>query len=147
MQYLTLFPVAVLAAGLSLLLTEQATAQARQLVEVKGTVYTDAGEPLPDATVYLDGSGIGGNTGAGGTFSFDIPATAFPAVIKASYIGYETSLDTLRGAGQRLEIFLAPSLTLISDVVVSASRVEENILRAPVTVDKLNAQHLARLST
>ncbi|MBG8554961.1 carboxypeptidase-like regulatory domain-containing protein, partial [Hymenobacter guriensis] len=120
---------------------------AQQQTEFSGTVQTDAGEPLPGATVFLKGTYLGSTTNSAGNFRLLVPGTMLPAPLMVSFVGYESAMDTLSITGRPLFIILQPSAALINEVVVSASRVEENILRAPVTVDKLNAQHLARLST
>lgn len=121
------------------------TAQA-QTTEVSGTVQTDAGEALPGATVFIKGTYIGSTTNSEGMFRLDIPNSALPAALSVSYLGFETSRDTIRQAGRPLTIVLQPSTSLINEVVVSASRVEENILRAGVTVDKINAIQLNRFA-
>lgn len=116
-------------------------------IGLSGTVQTDAGEPLPGATVFIKGTFVGSTTNSEGMFRLLVPAHMLPAPLVVSFIGYESATDTLRSENEPLAIVLQPSPALINEVVVSASRVEENILRAPVTVDKLNSVQLARLTT
>ncbi len=68
-------------------------------------------------------------------------------MLSVSFVGFETQLDTVRSFDQPLRIVMASSPTAINEVVVSASRVEERSLQAPATVDKLNTEQLARLTS
>lgn len=131
--------------GLALSAPLAAVAQQKQ-VEYYGTVQTDAGEPLPGATVFVKGTFIGSTTNSQGTFRLMVPANLIPAQLSVSFVGYNTATDTLTNSVRPLSFILQPSAALINEVVVSASRVQENILRAPVTVYKLNTDQLARLS-
>lgn len=121
-------------------------AQQAAPVEYYGTVQTDAGEPLPGATVFIKGTYIGSTTNSAGTFRLMVPANLIPAPLSISFVGYLTSTDTLTRSVRPLSVIMQPSAALINEVVVSASRVEENILRAPVTVDKVNTLGIARMS-
>jgi iron complex outermembrane receptor protein len=116
--------------------------------EVIGTVQTDSGEPLPGATVFIKGTYIGGTTNSDGMFRLQVPNESRLPVLNVSFLGYETQQDTLRGYGSATNIVLVPSVSmgLLNEVVISASRIEENIMRAPVTVDKLNSLQLGRLT-
>lgn len=116
--------------------------------EVIGTVQTDSGEPLPGATVFIKGTYIGGTTNSDGMFRLQVPNETRLPVLNVSFLGYETQQDTLRGYGRTTNIVLIPSVSmgLLNEVVISASRIEENIMRAPVTVDKLNSLQLGRLT-
>lgn len=121
-------------------------AQQSAPVEIYGTVQTDAGEPLPGATVFVKGTYIGSTTNSAGTFRLMVPANLIPAPLSVSFVGFLTSTDTITHTVRPLSIILQPSAAQINEVVVSASRVEENILRAPVTVDKVNTLQLSRLT-
>ena len=128
------------------LATHRAQAQigARSL---SGAVLTDTGEGLPGATVLIKGTYLAAPTNGDGKFLINVPASqTFPLVIATSYVGYETQYDTLASAETPMRIVLAPSFTLVNEVVVSASRREERALEAPVTVDKLTAAAVARLT-
>ncbi|MDF7815360.1 carboxypeptidase-like regulatory domain-containing protein [Hymenobacter sp. YC55] len=136
----------VLATALSLS-SVVSLAQAVPPRSLTGSVLTDTGEGLPGATIFIKGTYLAVPTNSLGQFVITVPATqAFPLVIATSYIGYETQYDTLTSADAPLRIVLAPSQTLVNEVVVSASRREERALQAPVTVDKLNAAAVARLT-
>jgi iron complex outermembrane receptor protein len=136
----------LLAVAISLPLAAQ-RAQAQSQARLTGAVLTDTGEGLPGATVLIKGTYLAAPTNGEGKFIINVPPSqSFPLVIATSYVGYETQYDTLTSANTPLRIVLAPSFTLVNEVVVSASRREERALEAPVTVDKLTAAAVARLT-
>ncbi|WP_331061200.1 TonB-dependent receptor [Hymenobacter sp.] len=114
---------------------------------VGGVVFTAAGEPLPGATVFIKGTYIGTSTNQLGEFSLNAAFDKSPVVLVVAYVGYETQDSTLTGIDNSLRFNLVRSATLLNETVVSASRVEENILRAPVTIDKVSGKQLERIST
>ncbi|TGE25057.1 TonB-dependent receptor [Hymenobacter aquaticus] len=114
---------------------------------IGGTVLTNTGEPLPGATIFLKGTFIGTSTDQLGKFSLNVPFDNGAVEILVAYVGYETQLVQLNKSDNLLSVVLAPSSTLLNETVVSASRVEENILRAPVTIDKVSTRQLERFST
>jgi iron complex outermembrane receptor protein len=128
--------------------TATATKQAPRAVVLAGAVLTDTGEPLPGATVMVKGTYLAAPTNGEGQFMLDVPASQnWPVVLTTSYIGYETKIDTVENLGTPLRIVLAPAPALVNEVVISASRTEERALQAPVTVDKLSAAAIGRLTT
>ncbi|WP_046243788.1 TonB-dependent receptor [Hymenobacter terrenus] len=122
-------------------------AQAQQTVTLTGTVRSEAEGALPGATVFIQGTYIGGSANSEGQFKIDASQATFPLVLTVSFVGYLTQQFPVRTADGALNIVLQPSTTLTNEVVVSASRTEENIQRAPVTVEKLNEVQLRRLTT
>ncbi|ALD20530.1 hypothetical protein AM218_03955 [Hymenobacter sp. DG25A] len=112
-----------------------------------GTVLTNTGEPLPGATVFIKGTYIGTSTNQVGKFSLNASFEAGPIELVIAYVGYESQVIQLPQADNLLSITLAPSVNLLNETVVSASRVEENILRAPVTIDKVSGRQIERIST
>ena len=127
--------------------TAQAQAQAQApYTEISGTVNAPDAVPLSFATVQVKGTFIMGLTDEAGTYRLRVPASLLPSPLSVSFVGYESVVDTLRAGGAPLRIVLHPALTLINEVVISASRSEERLLRAGVTVDKLNAQQINRLT-
>ena len=112
-----------------------------------GQVQTDAGEPLPGATVLIKGTFLASPTNGEGRFFLTLPENQrWPLVLSTSYVGYETQLDTLSSGADALRIVLSPAPSLVNEVVVSASRMEERGLQAPVTVDKVSAAAISRLT-
>ncbi|TGE29208.1 TonB-dependent receptor [Hymenobacter metallicola] len=114
---------------------------------VGGMVLNDTGEPLPGATVFLKGSFVGTSTNQLGQFHLDVSLEKGPVTLTIAFVGYESQEITLTEANHDLVIRLVPSAATVNATVVSASRVEENILRTSFTIDKVTAAQLERLST
>jgi outer membrane receptor protein involved in Fe transport len=114
---------------------------------VGGVVLTTADEPLPGATIFLKGTYIGTSTNQVGKFNLNAAFDKGPVELVVAFVGYETQFLKLESANSELRINMVPSVTLLNETVVSASRIEENILRAPVTIDKVSGKQLERIST
>lgn len=114
---------------------------------VAGTVLTEKGEALPGATVFIKGTFVGTSTDQQGRFRLDASFENGPVVLVFSYVGYDSREVTLQAPELAVNVGLTPSATLLNETVVSASRVEENILRAPVTIEKVSTRQIERIST
>jgi iron complex outermembrane receptor protein len=118
-----------------------------QAGSLRGVVQTAAGEVLPGATVFIKGTYQGTTSDRAGHFTLPVSRqTSLPLVLSVQFVGFESHADTIRAYDQPLTITLSPSATSLTEVVVAASRVEERALQAPVTVEKLNSQQVARLT-
>ncbi|UYZ62074.1 TonB-dependent receptor [Hymenobacter weizhouensis] len=111
-------------------------------LNISGQVLTDEGQPLPGATVFVKGSFIGTSTNREGKFSLGTSFDNGPVTLVFSYVGYETREIKLEAPESMLNVGLSPSAALLNETVVSASRVEEAVLRAPVTIDKVSQRQL-----
>lgn len=114
---------------------------------VSGSVLDDDGQGLPGATVFIKGSFIGTSTDSQGNYSLDVDFANGPVTLVFSYVGFETRDIAVKHPDNALNIGLAPSPTQLNETVVSASRVEEQVMRAPVTVEKITARQIERIST
>ncbi|WP_167856790.1 TonB-dependent receptor [Hymenobacter aquaticus] len=114
---------------------------------VGGTVLTSTGEPLPGATIFVKGSFIGTSSNQLGQFHLAVAFDKGPVTLVVAFVGYESQEITLSGPDAELVVSLVPSAAAVNATVVSASRVEENILRTSVTIDKVSARQLERFST
>jgi iron complex outermembrane recepter protein len=104
-------------------------------------IVSDAtnGSPVVGATVLLKGTAsVGAATKTDGSFSFSIKNTRPPFILVISSLGFEQK-EVATNDFLPLKIQLSVAEGLVEQVVVSASRVEESILRSPVTVEKLDA--------
>ncbi len=123
---------------LVLLALQTTTFSAQAQVSVSGSVVEDTtGESLPGVNIRVKGKVIGTITEPDGTFSLEINDSA-PVTLVFSYVGYiaqEIEINQSKVTG--LEVRLEESI-LGQEVVVSASRVQENILTSPVSIEKLD---------
>lgn len=106
---------------------------------IKGTVKdAQTDDPLTGATVKVKGTGQGAVTDIDGNFSLSIKGASTTLVV--SYVGYSTQeVEATDG----VSIKLTYQVLSADEVVVSASRVEEALVKAAVTVEKINARQLA----
>jgi iron complex outermembrane receptor protein len=122
------------------------TAQA-QSSALTGVVRAANGEALPGATIVVKGTYQSTTSNRNGQFTLPLSRqNTLPLVVTVQFVGFETRTDTIRNVNQPLQVALTPSSTLMNEVVVSASRVEERSLQAPVTVEKLTSQQVGRLT-
>ncbi|MCS7152498.1 MAG: carboxypeptidase-like regulatory domain-containing protein [Bacteroidia bacterium] len=98
-------------------------------------------EPLIGAYARIPGSIIGAITDSKGEFR--IPTTLTdPVVVEVSYIGYQTQQVTIAPAGEQSpfkEILLQEEEIVGQEVIISASRVEEQFMRTPIQVSQLSS--------
>ncbi|NPA38054.1 MAG: TonB-dependent receptor plug domain-containing protein [Chlorobi bacterium] len=113
----------------------------------KGRV-TDAvtGEPLIGVNITVKDNVHGTVTGYDGRFEYTC-SFAPPVVFHISYIGYEKQDITVSNADEFIDIKLIELNILGQEVVVSASRIQENIREAPVTIEKLNSKDIQQMSS
>jgi iron complex outermembrane recepter protein len=101
-------------------------------------VNAEDGDPLPGANLVIKGKVVGTTTNVSGEFSIrsnDPP----PIVLVVSFVGFGTQEIKVSEANTTgLEIKLQQESILGKEIVVSASRVEENILQSPVTIEKID---------
>ncbi len=96
----------------------------------------DSGKPLAGVSVSVKGKNTGTVTNADGVFELK---TAIPATLLISFVGYARQQINVSST-ENIQISLIPSIEELNQVVVSASRVEENILRSPVSIEKMDAR-------
>lgn len=112
-----------------------------QGVKVNGYVYDlKTGEPLEMANIAVKGTSAGTTTNENGYFSVDVPA-AEDVVLQVSFVGYKTIDFPLSGQA-KVNIRLEPEVIMGSEVVISASRVDEKIREAPLTIQKMNIRQI-----
>lgn len=84
---------------------------------IQGTVTDDGGEPLPGATVLVQGSTMGTTTDMDGNFSLTIEDTV--NVLVVSFIGFTTQEVNI-GNRDEITVALQPSTAGLEEVVVTA---------------------------
>ncbi|REL38352.1 TonB-dependent receptor [Rhodohalobacter sp. SW132] len=109
-------------------------------ITVSGTVYdANTGNPLTGVNVTVQGRVIGTSTNANGEFNLRVNDEP-PITLVISIIGYISErIEITENNVTDLRIKIEEQTILGSDVVVSASRVEESILDAPISIEKIDA--------
>jgi iron complex outermembrane receptor protein len=106
--------------------------------KVSGTI-TDAStkEPLIGVSVQVKGKVVGTITNTKGEFSFSV-SQAPPFTLLISSVGYESQEMAVSGNNASINIALKEQAVLGQEVVVSASRVEESVLKSPAAIEKMD---------
>ncbi|AUD04574.1 TonB-dependent receptor [Spirosoma pollinicola] len=129
----------VLIALLTLLYLATSTAWA-QSRRVSGTIRdADNSQPMAGASVVVKGQQTGTVADAAGQFSLTTNQRG-PLALKISMVGYQSRTVTVAEGNQPVTVVLQVATNALQDVVVAASRVEESLLLAPVTVEKMDAR-------
>ncbi len=117
-----------------------------QSVDIKG-IITDAKtrEPLIGVHVTIEDEVYGTISGVDGSFVFTSKKSP-PFKLHISYVGYAPQVVEVVDESVFLEIALKEQMLLGQEVVVSASRVEENILRSPISIEKMNLRDIQQVS-
>jgi iron complex outermembrane recepter protein len=105
---------------------------------ISGTI-TDANtkEPLIGVSIQVKGKIIGTVTDVKGEFSLNT-STPLPFSVVVSYVGFESQDIQVTSNNTNLVIKLEEQSILGQEVVVAASRVEESVMKSPVTVEKMD---------
>ncbi len=114
-------------------------------VKISGLVK-DASEPLIGASIFCPETGTGTLTNERGRYAITIES-AEPFTLEFSYAGYaQRSFTFDPGSGQTVwenfNVELEVSSVNLNPIVVGASRFEERVLEAPVTIYKVSSKDL-----
>ncbi|WP_081170776.1 TonB-dependent receptor [Niastella populi] len=124
--------------SVAVLLCSTSFTQAVALIEISGTVINqEKNEPLPDVSVQIKGSVTGTVTDNTGSFVIRTKQK-FPFTLVFSSVGYKPQELEIKSLGSRLQVAMVTQTVLGNEVVVTASRVPESILRSPVAIEKLD---------
>jgi Outer membrane receptor for ferrienterochelin and colicins len=104
---------------------------------LSGTVTDASATPLIGVSIQVKGKVVGTITNSEGRFTLRINDRP-PMTLVASSIGYNPKEIVVDQATEDLAIMLEEQSIVASEVVVSASRVEENVMKSPVSIEKLN---------
>ncbi|MBS7564488.1 TonB-dependent receptor [Mucilaginibacter sp. Bleaf8] len=126
-------------AALFLIVTGRfAFAQESTLIVISGRVIDQTTQQaLPGVSVNIKGTVAGTSTTDKGDFSIKT-RLKFPLTLVFNYVGFQQQEYVIKDARSKLNIELVTQTVLGKDVVVTASRVEESILKSPVAIEKLD---------
>ena len=103
---------------------------------------TDQLGPLEGCHITISGTNEGTYSNADGTFEFSTDAQ-LPIELTFSYIGYTTISSQIKNGGTSdIKVVMASADNPLRDIVVGASRFEERIVEAPVSIFKLSSTQL-----
>ena len=108
------------------------------LIEITGQVKAqDKKDPIPDVSVQVKGTVSGTVTDKTGNFKLRTRSKV-PFTLVFSSVGFASQEYEVRSLGAGVNIELATQTVLGNEVVVTASRVPESILKSPVAINKLD---------
>ncbi len=120
-----------------------------QTSEISGIVKESRDDtPLAGVNVIVKDLVIGTISSTDGRFNLHVHQTQPPFTLIFSMIGYRTQelvITDYNTSG--LEITMEEEKTLIQEVVVSATRMEESILSSPVTIEKVDLLSIQQSAT
>ena len=105
--------------------------------EITGRVVDTNGEPLVGVNIKVKDLIVGTSTDTNGNFSLNVNQNP-PLTLIFSIIGFTTVEVEVSSNNQVIDIVMEEQTIFGSDVVVSASRVEESILQSPVSIEKID---------
>jgi outer membrane receptor protein involved in Fe transport len=108
---------------------------------LSGRVVGESHEGLPSVTVAVKGASKGTFTDSTGRFSLVINQK-FPFVLVITSVGFSPQEIEIRNLNSKLAIQLTSQTFLANEVVVTASRTSEKILKSPVSIEKLDIRAL-----
>jgi iron complex outermembrane recepter protein len=110
--------------------------------KISGKVSDGASkESLIGVSIAVKGKVIGTISDSKGNFSLST-TTPTPFTISVSSIGYKTQEISVTGAKTDFDIKMEEQDILGQEVVVSASRVEESVMKSPVSVEKMDLRSI-----
>jgi len=118
-----------------------------QQVSVEGKVMEKGSdEPLTGVNITIKGTLQGTVSDVEGKFILKT-TTPPPFILEFSFIGYGKEEIEITQDISGLLIELETRAILGQEVVISASRVEENIMASPVTIEKMTSRDVAQIPT
>lgn len=104
---------------------------------LSGRVTDAAGQPLPGASLAIKGRVAGTITDSRGNFSLTTN-TPPPFVLVVTSVGFKGQEVPINGSNTALSFRLDEQPLVGQEVVVAASRVEESVMKSPVSVEKMD---------
>lgn len=110
----------------------------QDVVEISGTVISqDSRELLSGVTVSIKRASVKTFTASDGSFKIRTKER-LPFILVFTSVGFAEQQVDVSSLDQNLHVALATHTVLGNAVVVSASRVKENIMRSPVAIENLD---------
>lgn len=95
-----------------------------QNITISGTVNDNGGQPLPGASVFIQGTSSGGVTDFDGNFSFTASDTAGKLLV-VSYVGFKQQEISLTGSDQQINVVLLEDSNNLDEVIVVGSSITQ----------------------
>jgi len=124
-----------------LIVTACFEASAQQSSVIRGVVKDkQSGEPLPGTNIRIKGTVSGTVATSDGTFELSIKGQKSPVLV-FSFVGYATRERIWQNEAS-LEVLMEPSALPGDEVIVSASRLNQDIRQSPIAIQKVEARQI-----
>ena len=110
-----------------------------EVIECKGVVVDNIGEPLPGATVRVIGTSQGTITDIDGKFK--LPDVNIGATLEISFVGYAP--QSVKFTGKDLKIIMAEDNTVLGEVVVIGYGVTQKRAKVTNSISKVSEETLS----
>ncbi|WP_159468512.1 TonB-dependent receptor domain-containing protein [Dyadobacter sp. 3J3] len=100
-------------------------------------VEASTNEPLIGVSIQVKSKIIGTITDGDGKFSLATNAVP-PFILVVSSVGFESQEINITGGISNIDVKLTEQAILGKELIVSASRVEESVMRSPVSIEKID---------
>jgi iron complex outermembrane recepter protein len=123
-----------------------AISQQINLIEISGQVIDqENNQPLQGVTVSIKGTVAGTISNEQGSFTLRTK-TRIPFTLVFSSVGFKEQELQVNNLGNKLQIALVTQTVLGNEVVVTASRVAESLLKSPVAIEKLDIRAIKEIA-
>lgn len=117
---------------------DAASSPFNDVTEVSGKVVDVNGEPLAGVNIKVKDKIIGTSTDADGNFTLRVSQNP-PLTLVFSIVGFQSKeVDVNTNSEMNIDVVLEEQTIFGDDIVISASRVEQSILKSPVSIEKLD---------
>jgi iron complex outermembrane receptor protein len=109
---------------------------------LKGTIKTPSGEGINNASIQILNSSKGSISDKSGNFSLELSKGKYEIVV--SSIGFASQIKSVQieNQNQTIEFILPESSTELSEVVVTANKREEDIVKVSTSITSLSAKKI-----
>lgn len=112
-----------------------------QGIKITGNITDEKDAPVAGANIVVKDKITGTSTDSKGNFELNTSRNP-PFTLVVSMVGYQRQELEVTSSTANLQVKLSESSEVMDEVVVSASRVEESILRSPVSIEKMDLRDI-----
>jgi len=118
-----------------------------QHVEISGNIKNESNEPLSNTTVVVKDTLIGTISDSKGDFYLEVEGTP-PVLLSVSMVGYKSQEIEVTEHIVHLDIVMDKHITILEEILVwSPSRVQENIMQSPVSIETMGSLEIRNIAS
>ena len=107
-------------------------------ITINGTVTDSEGQPLPGATITVQGTTIGTVTDIDGKYSLKVPDGA---ILIFSYVGFESQTRTV-DTSSLIDVKMSEDASSLSEVIITALGIERESASLPYSAQVVSGENL-----